>query len=87
MCAPIARNGSTIRRMGRPRRDSSPESVVQNGRPATSPVSVRMDVPELPQSTTSADAASASTPRPSTVIPEPATVIATLNWVSARRVR
>ena len=34
-------------------------------------------MPELPQSTTSADAASASTPWPSTVIPEPATVIDT----------
>ena len=68
MCAPIARNGSTIRRMGRRRSDSSPDSVVRNGRPATSPVRVRIDVPELPQSTTSADSTSASTPRPSTVI-------------------
>ena len=50
--APIARSGSTTRAIGRRRSDSSPSSTERNGRPASRPVSTRIVVPELAQSTT-----------------------------------
>ena len=50
MRAPIAVSGSITRRIGRRRSDSSPVTVVRNGRPARSPASRRIVVPELPAS-------------------------------------
>ena len=48
--APIWRSGSATRRIGRRVSEASPHSSVSNGRPASRPMSRRMVVPELPQS-------------------------------------
>ncbi len=61
-CAPMARSGSVTRPIGRCTSESSPVSTLRNGRPARRPVSMRMLVPEFPQSTTAVGSVSASTP-------------------------
>ena len=66
MCAPIARSGSTTRRIGRPARDASPVRTLRKLRPARSPVSIRSVDPELPQSMTLAGSRSAAAPAPVT---------------------
>ena len=64
--APMARNGSTIRRMGRRRSEPSPVSRLQNGRPARAPASIRRVVPEFPASRTVSGSRQASGPAPCT---------------------
>ena len=46
--APMRRNGSATRPMGREERDASPVSVTGNFWPASKPANKRIDVPELP---------------------------------------
>ena len=54
------------RRMGRRESDRSPTSVVTNGCAATTPASIRMVLPELPQSSGRDGAASPRKLRPVT---------------------
>ena len=51
--APTARSGAATRSMGRLESNSSPVRVATAGRPASAPVSSRMAVPALPQSSIS----------------------------------
>ena len=60
--APIRRSGSATRRIGRRVSEASPASSVSNGRPASSPISRRIVVPELPQSIGPAGAVQAREP-------------------------
>ena len=60
--APIRVSGSATRSIGRAESESSPTSSVSQSKPATSPASRRMEVPELPQSR--GPAAACSRPRP-----------------------
>ena len=53
-----------IRRIGRRDSERSPVSVVTNGCAATTPASMRIVLPELPQSSVSVGACSPRTPRP-----------------------
>ncbi len=62
----MERNGSTTRAIGRPRSDPSPLSTAKIPAPARMPLSSRMLVPELPQSSTSAGSTNPSSPRPRT---------------------
>ncbi len=57
--APMRRSGSATRRIGRRVSDASPPRSVSNGRPASRPMSSRMVVPELPQSSAPAAAVQA----------------------------
>ena len=50
MSAPIARSGSATRAIGRPESEASPVRTDSNGCPAKTPISSRIVVPELPQS-------------------------------------
>ena len=86
-CAPIARNGSITRAMGRSTNDSSPVRTDRKGRPESRPVSKRMLVPEFPQSSTVPGSANASMPRPSTTTAPSSSDVATASWASAARVR
>src|SRR5271156_22321 len=49
--APIFRNGSTTRRMGRLRKEASPDKVEVKDWPASTPASMRIVVPEFSAST------------------------------------
>ena len=62
--APIARSGSAMRPIGRPRSEASPASSVQKGRPVNTPGSRRAIVPELPQSMRSDGSLSPRRPLP-----------------------
>ena len=81
--APICASGPITRRIGRLDSDSSPNSVVWNRWPASSPHMRRIVVPELPQSIAWAGARMPSSPvpwmtsaAPSRVIEPPSAVIA-----------
>src|SRR6266545_428170 len=71
MLAPIWRSGSATRRIGRLVNDASPKSSVSNRRPAQRPMSKRMEVPELPQSSGWAAARRPSKPTPWTIASRP----------------
>ena len=86
MTAPIWRSGSASRRMGRFVSEASPSSAVSNGRPASSPVIMRIVVPELPQSSAPAAARRPSKPTPLTSASVPSSRIATPSASSARAV-
>ncbi len=60
--APIARSGSTTRPIGRRRSEASPSSTADSGRPASSPATRRVVVPELPQSRVADGSTRASPP-------------------------
>ena len=60
--APIARNGSTTRPIGRRRSEASPSRITVSARPARSPATRRVVVPELPQSSGPVGWVSASPP-------------------------
>ncbi len=64
MAAPICVSGSMIRRMGRRLRDSSPIISLRNSYPATTPASMRIVDPLLPQSSATVGAVRLP-PRPS----------------------
>ena len=66
MSAPIEARGEAIRPIGRPEREASPTRVLSKGRPAKTPASSRIVVPELPQSSGPSAARSPSRPRPRT---------------------
>ena len=86
-CAPMARNGATTRPIGRRASESSPVSTLKKGRPARRPLSRRMVVPELPQSTTPVGSVNAATPCPETVTADPEMLLRTPSRVRAPRVR
>ena len=65
ICAPIASSGAITRAMGRRCSDSSPTIVVRNGRPATSPASSLIVVPELAASSAPDGSDRPAQPRPS----------------------
>ena len=67
MRAPMARSGSTTRAMGRRTTEASPVSTEWKGRPARSPASSRIDVPELPQSRMASGSVSPAKPAPRTI--------------------
>ena len=76
--APMARNGTATRRMGRALKLASPSNRALRPRsPATRPVSSRVVVPLLPQSNGTSGEQSPSTPTPCTVISAPSGGIAT----------
>ena len=64
--APNARNGRATRPIGRAWSELSPLSTLRNGRPASGPASMRIVVPELPQSMTESGSRSPAAPVPST---------------------
>ena len=64
--APISRRGSTIRPIGRDRRESSPVSTDRNDWPARSPATSRVVVPLLPAWSTSDGSFRPSNPTPAT---------------------
>ncbi len=88
MLAPISRSGVASRRIGRRVSEASPSSVVSNGCPASSPVSRRMVVPELPQSSACAAACRPRKPTPTTraCAPAASTSMLTPSAASARAV-
>ncbi len=64
MSAPISRRGRITRPIGRLRSDSSPVIIEKKGRPARSPASNRIVVPELRASSTPALSRNPPSPRP-----------------------
>ena len=87
--APSAARGRTMRSIGRRRSEASPLSTHIIGNAASMPASSRIDVPELPQSSTSSGSTSAPRPRPQTVSESPApssmrTPSARRQWIVAR---
>jgi len=62
--APKRDSGSVTRAMGRLRKEASPVSTLVNGCVASSPMSSRAPVPELPMSRTSSGSTRPPTPRP-----------------------
>ena len=67
MRAPMRASGSATRRIGRRDRLSSPTSVDAKRWPASSPISSRIAVPALPQSSAESVPTRPSTPTPCTV--------------------
>ena len=72
MTAPMRSSGTTMRRIGRLRRDESPVTEVLNGCAARIPASIRIVLPEFPASNVVAGAPSPRRPRPSTRMSMPA---------------
>ena len=66
MSAPIRASGSITRAIGRADREASPVKVAVRGWLATSPISSRVEVPELPMSSAPAGWSSPPTPTPAT---------------------
>jgi hypothetical protein len=87
MRAPIARRGSTTRAMGRPTSDASPLIVAKTGRPASTPESRRMVVPEFPASSTPAGSARPRRPAPVTARAPPSARSSNRTPSSARHER
>ena len=73
--------------MGRRVSEASPSSVVSNGRPASRPVSMRIVVPEFPQSSARAAARRPAKPTPRTSASVPARRMPTPSASSAARRR
>ena len=65
MRAPMSLSGAATRSIGRWRSEASPVSSLSNGCPASSPISSRIPVPELPRSRTLVGARSPRAPAPS----------------------
>jgi hypothetical protein len=65
MVAPMRMSGAMTRRIGRRDNEASPTSVVVNGWAATTPLSMRIVLPELPQSSALDGGLRPPTPRPS----------------------
>ena len=84
--APMRRSGSATRRIGRRVSEASPTSSVSNGRPASRPISSRIVVPELPQSSAPAAAVRPAKPTPWTRASSPASTISTPSARSAAAV-
>ena len=80
--APIARNGSTTRPIGRRRSESSPVTNEWKGRPARTPLARRSVVPLLPHHNTSAGSRRPENPRPRTTSSSPCTACATPSAVT-----
>ena len=84
--APIRRSGSATRRIGRRVSEASPTSSVSNGRPASRPISSRMVVPELPQSSGPRRRGRPAKPTPRTRASSPAISMSTPSARSAAAV-
>ena len=84
--APMRRSGSATRRIGRRVSEASPTSSVSNGRPASRPISSRIVVPELPQSSAPAAAVRPAKPTPWTRASSPASTMSTPSARSAAAV-
>ena len=84
--APIAASGSAILSIGRAESDSSPVSVVAQGRPAATPARSRMPVPELAQSISPASCRRPRPPSMTTVSPPRLTVAPSAATAAAVRI-